>query len=127
MPATEPVEAFIPIVDPVGVGDDIGTAGVTLGLIPEATCAVMTHIGGYTSIGETYRQLGAWVARNAPSADQPVREYYVVSVDPATGALLADQHLRTEIAWPIRPTGRTGDDRDPDRNDDIRQPEGDPR
>ncbi len=36
-----------------------------------------------------------------PTAEQPVREHYVVSVDPSTGALLPDDQLRTEIAWPI--------------------------
>ena len=29
-------------------------------------------------------------------------EHYVVSVDPATGQLLPDDQLRTEIAWPVR-------------------------
>lgn len=92
---------------------DALAAGITLGLIPAATCAVMTHIGGYESIGETYRLLGAWVARNERSADQPVREYYVVSIDPKTGLLLPDDQLRTEIAWPILPDPQTND---PERN-----------
>lgn len=97
----EPVEAFIPIAGPVLTDAGADTPGVTLGLLPAASCAVMTHIGSYETIGETYRQLGAWVARNAHSADQPIREYYVVSVDPATERLLPDDQLRTEIAWPI--------------------------
>lgn len=116
----EPVEAFIPITAPVTVTPDVAATGVALGLIPEATCAVMTHIGGYDSIGETYRQLGAWVARNEPSAEQPVREHYVVSVDPTSGELLADELLRTEIAWPILPAPKSTDN-------DHEHPEGDPR
>lgn len=100
----EPIEAFVPIAGPISVDSPILDRGVALGLIPAATCAVMTHLGSYESIGETYRQLGAWVARNERTADQPIREYYVVSVDPATGDLLPDDQLRTEIAWPILPS-----------------------
>lgn len=100
----EPVEAFIPISGPVAISPQTLEAGISLGMIPAATCAVMTHIGSFDSIGETYRQLGAWVARNGRTAEQPVREYYVVSVDGATGQLLPDDQLRTEIAWPILPT-----------------------
>jgi len=103
----EPVEAFIPISAPVTLKPEILDTGVSLGLIPAATCAVITHTGSYRTIGETYRQLGAWVARNERTADQPVREYYVVSVDMATGQLLPDDQLRTEIAWPIHPNPTT--------------------
>ncbi len=100
---SEPIEAFLPITAPVTVTPDAVANGVTLGMIPPALCAVMTHIGSYETVGETYRQLGAWVARNEQTADQPIREYYVVSLDPSTGELVADDLLRTEIAWPIRP------------------------
>ncbi len=76
---------------------------VVLDLIPEATCAVATHAGGYDTIGDTYRQLGAWVAHHAVSAEQPVRELYVVSIDPATLQLIPPDERRTEICWPIQP------------------------
>ncbi len=98
---TEPVEAYIPIRSPVVLDRAVLDTGVTVELIPAATCAVMTHLGGYASIGDTYRRLGAWVARNARSADQSIRECYVVSIDPGTGALLPDEQLRTEIVWPV--------------------------
>ncbi len=99
----EPVTAFVVIADPGGLDSSGFVAGVVVSMVPPATCAVMTHHGGYDQIGETYRRLGAWVARHAVSDDAPVREHYVVSVDPATFELLPDDQLRTEISWPIRP------------------------
>jgi len=96
----EPIEAILPIAAPVPVEH----ARVVLALIPETTCAVATHAGGYESIGDTYRQLGAWVAHHAVSAEQPVRELYVVSIDPLTLELLPPDERRTEICWPITPS-----------------------
>ncbi|MEM8621009.1 MAG: MerR family transcriptional regulator [Actinomycetota bacterium] len=97
----EPIEAYLPITEAVPVPQPVLDTDVYLTLIPAAHCAVMTHVGGYDTIGDTYRQLGAWVARHATTIDQPVREHYVVSVDMATGALLPSEQLRTEISWPI--------------------------
>lgn len=97
----EPVEAYVPIADAVPVPRPVQDLGVVLTLIPAATCAVATHVGGYDTIGETYRLLGAWVARHATSAELPVREHYVVSTDPETHELLPPEQLRTEICWPI--------------------------
>ncbi len=97
----EPIEAYLPITEAVPVPQPVLDTGVYLTMIPAAHCAVMTHVGGYDSIGDTYRQLGAWVARHAVTSDQPVREHYVVSVDTATGELLPPDQLRTEISWPI--------------------------
>lgn len=93
----ELVEALLPITLPVTVDHH----RVVLDLIPPAMCAIATHVGGYENIGDTYRQLGAWVAHHAVSADQPVRELYVVSIDPATLQLLPPEQRRTEICWPI--------------------------
>lgn len=97
----EPVEAYVPIAEPVTVTGEVLATGVGLTLIPAATCAVATHAGGYDKIGDTYRQLGAWVARHATSGDGPVREHYVVSTDPRTFDLVPADRLRTEICWPI--------------------------
>ncbi|BAN03710.1 MerR family transcriptional regulator [Ilumatobacter coccineus] len=99
----EPVEAYVPIAAPIPIPSGVHDTGVVLTLIPAATCAVATHIGGYDTIGDTYRLLGAWVARHATSADLPVREHYVVSTDPDTHELLPPEQLRTEICWPIVP------------------------
>lgn len=93
----ELVEAYLPIAAPI----PIDHPRVVLDLIPEATCAVATHAGGYDTIGDTYRQLGAWVAHHAVSAERPVREIYVVSIDSATLELVAPEERRTEICWPI--------------------------
>ena len=96
----EVVTAFVPLAEPL-VLDDLSIAdGVVNIMLPRTTCAVLTHRGSYRSIGDTYRQLGAWVATNATVVDQPVRELYVVSTD-ESGDLLPDSELRTEIAWPI--------------------------
>ncbi len=99
----EPVRAFIAIQQPVVVPEHIVQSGVVLTIVPAARCAVLTHTGSYSSISDAYGQLGAWVAQNAVFADLPVREHYVVSVDPATGQLYPDDQLRTEISWPVRP------------------------
>lgn len=97
----EPVEAYVAITDAVPVPAPVHSTGVTLALVPEATCAVATHIGGYDDIGDTYRRLGAWVARHAVSAEQPIREHYLVSVNPETRVLLSPELRRTEICWPV--------------------------
>lgn len=60
---------------------------------------MLVHAGPYKTIHATYRTLGAWVARNAGHAVQPVRERYLVG--PGDGANPPD--FRTEICWPITP------------------------
>lgn len=88
------VEAFVPLHQPVVPPSG---SGVTVGEVPAARVAVLVHTGPYDTIGETYRALGAWVAHHATSADQRVREIYVVSFgdteDPA--------RFRTEVHWPV--------------------------
>jgi effector-binding domain-containing protein len=64
----EPVEAFVPIAEPFPL--PLGERTVALGEVPGATVAVLVHAGDYDTIGETYRTLGAWVARHA---DRPRR------------------------------------------------------
>ena len=68
-----------------------------MGEVPAARVAVLVHAGDYDSIGDTYRTLGAWVARNASHAGERVREWYVVG--PADVA--SPEAYRTELAWPI--------------------------
>ena len=55
------------------------------------------HVGDLDAILDTYRTLGAWVARNERHAGAPVREHYLV------GPLDVDDpgRHRTEIAWPV--------------------------
>jgi len=99
----EVITAFMPIAAPIVLDDQALADGVANQLLASTTCAVLTHRGAYSTMGETYRQIGAWVVTNAVPADQSVRELYVVSTDETTGTLLPDDELRTEIAWPIEP------------------------
>lgn len=65
--------------------------------LPGATVAVLTHHGGYDTIGGTYELLGRWIAEYAVPAEAQVREVYVVgpteSDDPVD--------FRTDICWPL--------------------------
>ena len=92
----EEVEAFFPIAEPLAVPSR--ERDVSIGEIPAASVAVLVHAGDYDSIGDTYRTLGAWVARNAEHAAERVREWYVVG----PGDVDDPKDFRTEIAWPIR-------------------------
>jgi len=90
----EPVEAFVPIAEPVAL---TRASEVGVGELPQRTVAVLVHAGRYDTLMDTYRSLGAWVARHAEHAGERVRERYVVSAaDTADSAA-----WRTEIAWPI--------------------------
>jgi DNA-binding transcriptional MerR regulator/effector-binding domain-containing protein len=99
----EVITAFMPIAAPVVLDDDAIAAGIFNQLIAGTPCAILTHQGSYSSMGDSYRQIGAWVITNAVPADLPVRELYVVSIDETTDKLLPDDELRTEIAWPVEP------------------------
>lgn len=97
------VVAFLPA--PVAPGPVPADEDVLARELPPARVAVVVHAGAYDDIGRSYRALGAWVATHARSAGEPIREHYVVSIDPATGGLLPPESLRTEIAWPITTEG----------------------
>jgi DNA-binding transcriptional MerR regulator len=97
---SELITAYVPITEPHVLDRQCIADNIINLMLPSVTAAVLTHSGSYRTMGETYRQLGAWVATNASVIDQPVRELYVVSGDP-DGKLLPDNELRTEIAWPI--------------------------
>jgi DNA-binding transcriptional MerR regulator len=97
---SELITAYVPVTEPHVLDDQCMVDHIVNLMLPSVTVAVLTHRGSYRTMGETYRQLGAWVATNASVIDQPVRELYVVSTDPA-GNLLPESELRTEIAWPI--------------------------
>jgi DNA-binding transcriptional MerR regulator/effector-binding domain-containing protein len=99
----QPVEAALPVPAPFAV--PAGEAEVGFGEVPAARAAVLVHAGSYDDIGDTYRALGAWVARHAEPTGQRIREWYVVGPDEAADPTA----WRTEIAWPItagpEPTG----------------------
>jgi DNA-binding transcriptional MerR regulator len=91
----EQVEAIVPVAGPFDV--PAGDHDIALGEVPAARVAVLVHAGDYTTMPDTYRTLGAWVARNAVHSGERIREWYTVGVldggDPSS--------YRTEIAWPI--------------------------
>lgn len=89
------IEAYLPVASPVALPDD--RDGVMLGEVPAGTVAVAVHVGSYETIDDTYRQLGAWVARHAVPTDERVREVYEVSYDQTTDT----DRFRTSIHWPI--------------------------
>jgi DNA-binding transcriptional MerR regulator len=97
----EAAEAFLPITEPVVVPSR--ERHVTIGEVPAARVAVLVHAGDYDTIGDTYRTLGAWVARHAQHAGERVREWYVIGPPDCTDVA----EYRTEISWPIRPTRST--------------------
>jgi DNA-binding transcriptional MerR regulator len=103
----QPVEALVPVPAPFAL--PTGELDVGFGEVPAARVAVLVHAGSYDDIGDTYRALGAWVARHAEPTGERIREWYVVGPsdtdDPSA--------WRTEIAWPIAagttdPTTETG-------------------
>lgn len=97
----EPVEAFAPLGAPVALPEPPGR--VRLGELPAARVAVLVHAGGYDSIADSYRHLGAWVAVNARPDGQRVREVYLVG----PGDVDDPARYRTEIHWPLAATPDT--------------------
>jgi DNA-binding transcriptional MerR regulator len=91
----EPVEAFVPVGMPMALPGERGR--VVVSEVPAARVAVLVHSGGYETIADSYRTLGAWVAHNATPAGLPVREIYVVSFDETDDPA----RFRTEIHWPL--------------------------
>ena len=93
----EAVEAFVPIASPIAIPRS--DRDVVLAEVPAARTAVLVHSGDYATMAETYRTLGAWVARHAAPSGQRIREWYRVSAWDTEDVAA----LRTEIAWPITP------------------------
>jgi DNA-binding transcriptional MerR regulator len=91
----EDVEAFVPLDQPVAPPPD---SDVVAGEVRAARVAVLIHVGSYETIGETYRQLGGWVAHHAVTTDERVREIYLVSYADTTNP----DDFRTEVHWPVR-------------------------
>jgi DNA-binding transcriptional MerR regulator/effector-binding domain-containing protein len=91
----ERVEAFVPLSAPFVV--PVGERDLGIGQGRAGTVAVLVHQGPFATIGDSYRALGAWVARHADGLEEPIVEHYVRSdLDTDDDA----QH-RTEICWPV--------------------------
>lgn len=92
----EAVEAFLPISQPITIPRS--EHDISLGELPAVRVAVLVHAGDYAAMLDTYRTLGAWVARHAEPSGERIREWYRVApwdTDDATA-------FRTEISWPIK-------------------------
>ncbi|MBV8715442.1 MAG: MerR family transcriptional regulator [Chloroflexi bacterium] len=92
----EAVEAFVPVAEPIAVPRSAG--GVRLSEVPAVKAAVLVHAGDYATMGDTYRTLGAWVARHAEPSGERIREWYRVAPWETEDVAA----FRTEIAWPIK-------------------------
>jgi len=90
---------FAPIRNPQLLPRRCVDEGVRVGELPAVELAVLAHRGDQSTLADSYRSLGAWVAAHAEPADQPVRELYLVTADDTDDV---DQHC-TEICWPLRP------------------------
>jgi DNA-binding transcriptional MerR regulator len=84
----EDIVAFVPVDAAPRLGEASLAASVRIGELPATDVAVVVHHGSFESMVDTYRNLGAWVAANAATADLAVREYYLDEVN-------------TEICWPV--------------------------
>lgn len=91
----EPVEAYLPVAAPLPLPADRGRVG--LSELPAARTAVLVHAGGYDTIADSYRRLGAWVAHNSEPAPMRVREVYLIG----PGDCDDPSRFRTEIHWPL--------------------------
>lgn len=83
------VTAYLPV-----VGEARPPQRLTL---PGGRFAVALHEGSFATIGDTYRGVGAWLARGAYAARLDIRETYLVG----PGDTLDEDAQRTEIAWPL--------------------------
>jgi DNA-binding transcriptional MerR regulator len=93
----EAIETFVPISEPIAIPRS-ARRDVMLSEVPAAHVAVLMHAGDYASLPDTYRTLGAWVARHAQPSGARIREWYRV----APWDTYAVDAFRTEVAWPIR-------------------------
>ncbi len=99
----EQVVAFVPIESPFLV--PAHAPDVTIGEIAPTSWAVLVHTDGFDSIGETYRLLGAWVARNANPTGAAICERYHPPVTAASSRPdSAPDDGPIEICWPIEST-----------------------
>ena len=90
---------FLPITDPQLLPRRFVDRGVRIGELPATEVAVLAHRGDQSTLEDSYRSLGAWVAEHAEPGDQSVREIYLITADDTDDVT---QHC-TEICWPLRP------------------------
>jgi DNA-binding transcriptional MerR regulator len=95
----EDVTVLVTVADPPLVPSN--EAGITVGELPAGHWAVLTHTDGFSTVGDAYRLLGAWVARNTTAhPDGPIWELYPTI---HTGRGASDSVI--ELRWPLVPPG----------------------
>jgi DNA-binding transcriptional MerR regulator len=73
-------------------------------LVPASEVAIIVHSGALANVDLAYGALAKYVAQHELAVVGPIREHYVISpYDTAE-----ESKWRTEIAWPIFPTGARG-------------------
>lgn len=98
--SVEDVTVFVAIDEPFLVAEPSG--GCRIGEVPPRRWATLVHRGGFDSIGDTYRILGAWVGRHAcPRTDTRILERYPLLRAAAPGSSPNDSTI--ELRWPIEP------------------------
>jgi len=89
---TVAIEAGFPVAGPVEPTGDVQAL-----VLPGGRAVVVTHIGPYETMVETYAQLQAWMERENHQPAAGMWESYLsdphLEPDPA--------HWRTKIVWPI--------------------------
>jgi effector-binding domain-containing protein len=93
------VEIGAPIVAPIPTlralaEVDPGEVGASS--LPGGRVAVLTHVGPYASLGDSWRRGEAWLAEAGHRSSGPAWELYVDDPD-----LVAPDRLRTEITFPL--------------------------
>ncbi len=94
---SETVTALVPLSGPFLLDADTVARGITIGEIPPTRWVALVHAGGFETIGETYRVLGAWMGRNTNAAEgRSICEVYH-RLDPTSVG--NDQAI--ELRWPV--------------------------
>jgi hypothetical protein len=91
------VVAFLPVEVAPLVPAALRSTGVRVSDLPATDVAVLIHVGGYETLEDSYRILGAWIAAHGDPAELPVREMYLVGETDTD----VPHEFRTEICWPI--------------------------
>ena len=92
------VVAFLPVRATPLLPAPWRSAGVRVDELAASDVAVLSHLGAYDTLEDTYRELGAWVGANAEPTGDAVREHYLVG--PADTDDPDD--YRTDLRWPVR-------------------------
>lgn len=88
-----PVAAPVPGLAAVG-SVEAGTVGASM--LPGGRGAVLTHVGPYATLGDSWHRAEAWLADIGQHASGPGWEWYIDNPDE-----VPPEELRTEIIFPL--------------------------